>query len=219
MNAPYSPEMPPPLPAVRVKRRNRWFVTLCVFFGIFGLTAASAAWWYHHNFNATPFKTETLSATERDALNGKLATLGGTQVPADPSRTIVLNEREINAWIASQPGLADKVKVHLDKGLLGATVLLPVEEGAFLLGGKTIRIKVSFNTSLDSASHKLSFSLADVSVGGISVPNSWLSGAKGVNLLADNGPGSPNQEFLHQIAAGIRDFKIDNGELRLVLNE
>ncbi len=218
----------PPAPA-HSTGRQKLLVVLCVFFGIFGITAASATWWYHHNFRAAPFKPVNLTVAEQDTLQSKLAALetGKTselEAPApapavsDPAKTIVLSEREINGWLASQPDFADKVKFHMNNDMVGATILVPVDPSVSYIGGKTIRIKVAFNTKLD-ADHKLNFSLADVSVGGISLPNAWLYDAKGLNLFADNGPGSVNSEFLQRFAAGIKDFQIRNGELRMVLND
>ena len=210
---------------------------LCVLVGIIGITGSAATIWYYHNFRAAPFKPVNLTVAEKDTLNSKLAALetgrlselepstpapaaspAPAPAPSDPAKTIVLSEREINGWLASQPEWADKVKFHMNNDMVGATFLLPVDPSVKYIGGKTVRIKVAFNTKLD-ADHKLNFSLADVSVGGISLPNAWLNDAKGVNLFADNGPGSINSEFLQRFAAGIKDFSIRNGELRMVLND
>lgn len=232
----------PPTPA-RSSAGQKLLVVLCVFFGIFGIAAAAVTAWYYYNFRAAPFKPVNLSVAEQDTLKSKLAALetGRTSElepstpapgsapaphlpspapapPSDPAKTIVLSEREINGWLASQPDLADKVKFHMNNDTVGATILVPVDPSVKYVGGKTIRIKVAFNTKLD-ADHKLNFSLADVSVGGISLPNAWLNDMKGLNLLADNGPGSVNSEFLQRFAAGIKDLQIRNGELRMVLND
>lgn len=230
----------PPTPA-RSSGGQKVLVVLCVLVGIIGIVASAATFWYYHNFRAAPFKPVSLSLAEQDTLKSKLAALetGRTSelepsasspspakvtppapapAPSDPAKTIVLSEREINGWLASQPEWADKVKFHMNNDMLGATFLLPVDPSVEYIGGKTIRIKVAFNTKLD-ADHKLNFSLADVSVGGISLPNAWLGDAKGVNFFADNGPGSFDSEFLQRFAAGIKDFRVSNGELRMVLND
>jgi hypothetical protein len=208
-----------------------------VLIGIIGITASVATFWYHHNFQAAPFKPVNLTVAEQDTLKSKLAALESGRIselepstpaptparvtppaPSDPAKTIVLSEREINGWLASQPEWADKVKFHMNNDMVGATFLLPVDPSVKYIGGKTVRIKVAFNTKLD-ADHKLNFSLADVSVGGISLPNAWLGDAKGLNLFANNGPGSFDSEFLQRFAAGIKDLQVSNGELRMVLND
>ncbi len=204
-------------------------MVVCIFFGIFGLVTAGVTWWYFHYFHPAPFQPVALSQPESEALQAKLATLQGrlekspgTSVSvssaSDPAKTIVLSEREINGWLAAQQDIGDKVRVHLENNLFGATLLLPMDPSLAFVGGKTLRVRVSFNAMLD-ATHHLVLSLADISVGGIPVPNAWLNGAKGMNLLADNGPGSPNQRFLNQVTAGLRAFQINQGELRLVLND
>ncbi|QIF05935.1 hypothetical protein [Roseimicrobium sp. ORNL1] len=230
----------PPTPA-RSSGGQKVLVVLCALVGIIGIVASATTFWYYHNFRAAPFKPVNLSLAEQDTLKSKLAALESGKLseldpsapakatppahapapapaPSDPAKTIVLSEREINGWLASQPDWADKVKFHMNNDMLGATFLLPVDPSVAYIGGKTVRIKVAFNTKLD-ADHKLNFSLADVSVGGISLPNAWLGDAKGLNLFADNGPGSINSEFLQRFAAGIKDFRVSNGELRMVLND
>jgi hypothetical protein len=234
----------PPIPA-RSSGRQKVLVVLCVLVGIVGITASAATIWYYHNFRAAPFKPVDLTVAEQDTLNSKLAALQSgdlselepstptpspsptvtpAPVPSDPAKTIVLSEREINGWLASEPQWADKVKFHMKNDMVGATILLPIDPSVKYIGGKTVRIKVAFNTKLDEH-HKLHFSLADLSVGGIpvrhdiSLPNAWLGDAKGVNLFADNGSGSFSPEFLQRFAAGIKDFKVSNGELRMVLND
>lgn len=203
--------------------KRRLLITVCVLFGIFGLTAASAAFWYHYNFNASPFKPVALSAGEQQTLDAKMAVLGGKvqelepPAPSDPAKTIVLNEREINAWLQQQ-GLGETVKFSIRNGGIAATVLAPVEEEVPMLGGHTVRLQVAFNTKLDE-NRRFALSLADVSVGGISLPNAWLGGVKGLNLMAQNDPGMEESPFLKGFAAGIKDFQVRDGELRMVLND
>lgn len=215
------PHFPPAVP--RAPRSSRVWLVVGIFFGTLAVATGSAAWWYSHYFKPAPFKPVALSATEQQTLNSKLESLDGSAkpgstVPADQAKTIVLTEREINGWLAGQAGLGETVKVHLQNDTMAASVLVPVDPSVPYVGGRTLRIKVAFNTLLDQQRH-FNLSLADVSVGGISLPNAWLNGAKGLNILADNGPGSPNQKFLQQFSAGIKDFKIHNGELRMVLND
>lgn len=228
----------PPTPA-RLSGGNKVLVVLCVLVGIIGIVGSAATIWYYYNFRAAPFKPVSLTVAEQDTLKSKVAALETGRLselepstptpspavaPSDPAKTIVLSEREINGWLASYPEWADKVKLHMNNDMVGATFLVPVDPSVKYVGGKTIRIKVAFNTKLDE-NHKLHFSLASLSVGGIpvshdiSLPNAWLGDAKGVNLFADNGPGSFNSEFLQRFAAGIKDFKVRNGELRMVLND
>ena len=222
MNDPLIPAAPSA--AAPVQARSTWkrklFTTLCILFGIFGLTAASAAFWYHYNFNASPFKPVALTAAEQQTLDAKMMLLGGKVQelePIDPAKTIVLNEREINAWLEQQ-GLGETVKFSIRNGGIAATILAPVEEEVPLLGGHTVRLKVAFNTKLDE-NRRFALSLADVNVGGISLPNAWLGNLKGLNLLAQNGEAGVDSPVLEGFAAGIKDFQVRSGELRIILND
>lgn len=210
-----------------LQARSSWkrklLMTACVLFGVFGVTAASAAFWYHYNFHASAFTPVALTAGEQQTLNAKMAVLGGKvqelepPAPSDPAKTIVLNEREINAWLEQQ-GLGETVKFSIRNGGVAATVLAPVEEDVPFLGGNTVRFQVAFNTKLDE-NRRFALSLADVNVGGISFPNAWLGGIKGLNLLAQGDAGMEDSPFLQSFAAGIKDFQVRNGELRMVLND
>lgn len=213
MNNTPAPVAAPVNPPV-VKRRFTWtkrlLVASCVLAGL-------GVFWYQYNLNASPFKPVQLSAAEQEAVQAKLATLENMAPPTDPAKTIVLNEREINGFLQSQ-GLGEQIKVNIHNGGVGAQFLLPVDETAPVFAGKTIRIKVAFNSHLD-ANRQLAFSLADVSVGGISLPNSWLGNLKGLNMLDTNRMGEGDAGFFKSFAAGIKDFQLRNGELRVVLND
>jgi hypothetical protein len=229
MNAPQLPAEAPSAP-VPLQRRSsagrKLLITFSVLFGLFGLTAASAAFWYHHNFHAT-LKPVALTVGEQQALEAKMAALGGktqpldTPAPSDPAKTIVLNEREINAWLQQQ-SLHENVQFHIRNGGFAVTVVAPVEDDTPLLGpfmgGSNVRLKFAFNSELDK-DRQLTLSLADVSVAGISLPNAWLGEMKGVNLLEQTSAAQEVAAFQRSFAAGIKDFQLRNGEMRVVLND
>lgn len=186
--------------------------------GTCAIAAASATIWYQYNLHASNFRPVQLSAAEQQAVKDKLDVLGGQATPAsDPSKTIVLNEREINGYLESQ-GLGETVKVNIRNGNVGATILAPVDEEVPLLGGHTVRVNIAFNTKLDE-NHRFALSLADITVGGISLPNAWLGGIKGLNLFAEDHQGANDSPLLKGFAAGIKDLQVKNGELRMVLND
>jgi hypothetical protein len=239
----------PPAPvqsdAGLLQPRSSWkrklLMTVCVLFAIFGLATASFAVWYQYNFHASPFKPIALSAAEQQTLDTKMAVLGGKSLdgrpvnappvkveqelaapaPSDPAKTIVLNEREINAWLKEQ-GWGDNFQFQIRKSGFGATILTPVDEDTPLLGaffaGHTVRVQVTFDTKLDE-NHHLALKLADLKIGGISIPNDWMGRIKDLDLLATSGAGSEDSPFVKGFAAGIKDFKVRDGELRMVLND
>lgn len=211
---------PPVLPPAEIQQgRSSWrkklLITGVVVLGVCGISAGSAALWYNYNFNASSFRPIQLTAAEQQVVEQKMAELEGELPASDPSKTIVLNEREINGFLEQQ-GLGETVKVQIKKDGVGATFLVPVDEQVALIGGHTIRLNVAFNTKLDD-SKKFMLSLADVNVGGISLPNAWLGNIKGLNLLADSG--NEGLPMVNAFAAGIKALHMKNGEMRLVLND
>jgi hypothetical protein len=212
--------LPPPLPgepsyAQRHSSTGRTLLIITVVvLSICGVAAASGLWWYEHNFHASPFSPVQLTASEQAALDKKMSEIKAGAVPAtDPAKTIVLSEREINGFLKEQ-GMGDTVKVKIDNGRISATALVPFDKDVPVLGGKTVRLKLAMNTELDHA-HRLALRVADVNVSGISLPNAWLGGIKGFNLLADDAKDSP----LKNLADGIKTFDVRDGEVRVVLNE
>jgi hypothetical protein len=221
MNTNSPPPLDSPKSAPAVQTRSGWkqkvLIASCVFFGVTGVGAASAAWWYQYNFNTQAFKPVQLSLTEQKAVEEKMAAIENQPAPSDPAKTIVLNEREINGYLEQQ-GLGETVKVNINKNGLGATILAPVDEDVPLLGGRTLRLKVAFNTKLND-DKRFALSLADVSVSGISLPNAWLGNIKGLNLLDDQGHADGGSPLLRAFAAGVKSLNMGNGEMRLVLND
>ncbi|MCE9519535.1 MAG: hypothetical protein K8R87_08285 [Verrucomicrobia bacterium] len=190
--------------------KRKLLIAACVIFGITGIAAASAAYWYHHNFQAAPFKPVQLSPVEQQALEKKL------QVPAaaaDPAKSIVLSEREINGWLQEQ-GLGEHLKVSIGSSGITVSALLPVDGEVPFIGGKTVRFKIALNAQLD-AKHHLALQISNVAVGGISPPNAWLGGIKGQDLLADAELDPTAKAFV----AGIKSVEFSSGEIRVQLNE
>lgn len=220
-----------PAPAAAVKPRSSWkkkaLIVTSIILGSATLAAAGTAWWVKRNIYASPFSPVVLAATEQAALNGKLEALKQSgelnpavapTAPVDPEvekRTLTLSDREINAFLKEQ-GLGEQIKVSLHNGGGTATFLLPLNPEQEVGKGATVRISVSLGAKM-GADKKFALSLTDVSVGGLPLPNAWLGDIKGLNLLADS-PVSDDPVF-KAFAAGIRDFNIQSGVMRVVLNE
>lgn len=216
----------PVVPSVPVAPRSSWkkkaLVVTAIVLGSAGIAAGGTALWVKHNIYASALKPVALTQTEQADLQGKLQVLGQqgavAAAPIDPEvakRTLTISEREINAFLSEQ-GLGEQVKVEFTNGGAAATVLVPVDKEAPVLGGTTLRFRFAFGAHIDQGKN-VAFSLNDISVGGVPVPNAWLGNLKGLNLLAD----SPMQSdpAVKGFLAGIRDFKIESGVMRIVLNE
>jgi hypothetical protein len=211
-----------------VSARSSWqkkaLVIASVVLGTAGLAVAGSAWWVKHNVYASAMQPVMLSASEQTELDGKLRTLetgasaAPAQAPVDPEvvkRTLTISDREINAFLAQQ-GLGEQVKVSLTKGGAAATVLVPMDKDVPFVGGTTLRLQVAIGAQMDN-SKQFALRVTDVSVGGVPLPNAWLGNMKGANLLAESNISS--DPAVKGFLAGIRDFEIQDGNLRVILNE
>jgi len=222
-------ELPPSVPspaAPPVAARSTWkkkaLIVTSIILGSATLAAAGTAWWVKRNIYASPFSPVMLTSSEQTALDGKLEALkqsaAAEPAPVDPEiekRTLTLTDREINAFFEQQ-GLGEQIKVSLHSGGGTATFLLPLGAEGEVGNGMTLRIGISLGAKMDD-NKKFALSISDVSVGGVPMPNAWLGNMKGLNLMADH-PVSEDPAF-KAFVAGIRDFQIKAGQLRVVLNE
>lgn len=215
--------------AAPIKPASSWKKKLLLIGGIFilgcGITAAATAWWVKRNIYASPFKPVMLSQAEQAAFDEKLRILKAEAAPpvdgkteeqraAEAKRTLSITENEINGYLAKQ-GLGEQFKVSLGDGDATVALVAPVDKDVPFIGGTTLRVKVALHAMIGS-DRKCALSIADVSVGGVPLPNAWLGDIKGVNMLAANVQADPvAKRFLD----GIRELVIANGAVRVVLNE
>ncbi|HBJ84648.1 MAG TPA: hypothetical protein DDZ88_12410 [Verrucomicrobiales bacterium] len=205
----------PAAPRAR-SRKKVVLITLAVILGCAGIAAATGALWVKHTFYPSPIQPVSLTATEKAEFDSKLQVLGNpAAIPADEAnRTIIVNEREVNAYLAQQQ-LGENVEVKFGEGSVSAAVIFQAPEDFPVFPNQKIRLRFTFGTSL-TPEHKLSLKLDDLSLGGISLPNSWIGDIKGVDLVAQNVETDP---ALQKFLAGIQSMEIHNGTLRLVLNK
>ncbi|HEY1050302.1 MAG TPA: hypothetical protein VGE39_11125 [Prosthecobacter sp.] len=191
-------------------------ITLGVMLGCAGIAAATGALWVKHTFYPSPITPVSLTVAEKAEFDHKLQALNDpSAIPTDElNRTLVINEREVNAYLAQQE-LGETVQVKFGNGNVSAAIILTAPEDFPLFPNQKIRLRFTFGTSL-TPEHKLSLKLDDLSLGGISLPNSWIGDIKGVDLVAENVETDPGlQKFL----AGIQSLDVRDGELKLVLNK
>lgn len=206
------------------------------------LAAAALTFWAVRTyFYTSEFKPVSLSQKEQVALDGKLRGLGleprdvmpdanrGAQedrfdedgrLLAEPysevgaSRNVSLNERELNAMIASSPEFARRFAIDLSSDLASAKLLIPMDPDFPVLGGKTIRVTAGLE--VDYRNQRPVVILRGVSVMGVPVPNAWLGNFKNVDLVEQFG-GDPG--FWRSFAAGIESISVEDGRLELSLKE
>lgn len=186
------------------------------------LTAVGTVWWVKRNLYASPLRPVELSQTEQSALNDKLAQLElAEEVVPPPSapelkdpRTISLTAKEINGFLADQ-GIGEQVKLDLSRNRIAANFLLPIDENAPLFAGTTLRIRLAISALMNEAG-KLVIKVDDISLGGIPLPNAWLGDIKGLDLVSGE---LGNDPAVQRFVSGIKDFRLENGQVQIVLNE
>jgi hypothetical protein len=130
------------------------------------------------------------------------------------SREILITERELNAIIARNTDLADKLAIDLSDGLISAKLLVRLDEDFPFLGGKIVRARAGME--ILHVRGKPVVALKGVTVMGAPLPNAWLGGLKGKDLVKEYGG---KDGFWKAFADGIENIEVMDGGLRVVLKE
>lgn len=193
---------------------NGWYLAGGILFAIL-VSVIISVWLVSHWLFPQQLEPVVLAPQETRVLEQKL---GGLQAePYDESaasREILFSERELNALLARNPQMAQRMAIHLDKDLASATLLLPLEPDFPLLGGQTLRITAG--VELRQWEARPVIILRGVSVWGVPLPNSWLGGLKHIDLIEAFGhePG-----LWKALAEGIAEVEVQRGQLRIRLKE
>jgi hypothetical protein len=179
------------------------------------------------------FKPVRLTDREQRVLDGKIQSLTspgrrpvenrvqGTGVleperysETGANRQIQLTERELNALLAKNTDLAQKLAIDLSEDMASAKLLVPLDPELPILGGKTL--KVTAGMELRYSNRKPVVILRGVSIWGVPIPNAWLGGIKNIDLVSEFGM---ENGFWRTLAAGIEDIRIADGRLSVTLKE
>ncbi len=197
------------------------------------------AWWIKSNLYASPFVPTRLTENEQQALTAKLDRLQRSMASdRKPLRTEVaetksegrlapepytedaarrelrLTERELNALVAKDEDTARHVAIALSRDLVSVKLVIPVDEGLPLLGGKTLRLNCGVTVRHEAG--KPVVALRGVSIGGVPIPGAWLGGLKNVDLVREFGdPGG----FWDLFSRGVEDIRVSDGALVVKLKE
>jgi hypothetical protein len=179
------------------------------------------------------FKPVELSKSESQALADKIDRLDPTiqskNDPADKyakvltpdkyredaaSRHVTFTERELNALLAKNTDLAEKIAIDLSDNLASAKLILPLDPDLPVLGGKTLKLNAGLELRYEEA--KPVVRLRGISLWGAPLPNSWLGGIKNVDLVQEFGGESG---FWKAFADGIEYIRVEDGKLSVQLKE
>lgn len=152
--------------------------------------------------------------SERDAprLEPNLEPEPYSEDPAD--REVGISERELNALLAHNTNLAERLAIDLSDDLASAKLLIPVDPDFPVMGGRILRVHAG--VELRVANGRPVVILRGISLMGVPLPNAWLGNLKQVDLVERfGGQGG----FWSAFAGGIEEMSVREGELKLVLAE
>lgn len=194
----------PPLPA----RRRSCLVKGLVVMAILALTLGGL--WAWHN---RPIQPVELTAREKAVVAAKMELI--QQPAARPyekgSREIILSERELNGLLHENTAFGQAVSFELARNAVHARVETDLDPDLPLVGGKHLKARARFLVS--PVPGQVTFVLDDLTLWGVSLPNEWLGGLKGHDLLAEL-LGAQNGRL-----AGVEEFKVEPGRLVIRLAE
>jgi hypothetical protein len=130
------------------------------------------------------------------------------------SRRISFTERELNAMIANNTELAEKLAVKLADNMVSIKLLIPLDPDLPMLGGKTLR--VSAGAELAYREGRPVIKLKGISLMGVPIPNAWLGGIKNIDLIREFGA---NNGFWKTFADGVDSISVADGFLKVQLKE
>ncbi|MEM7386655.1 MAG: hypothetical protein AAF514_17090 [Verrucomicrobiota bacterium] len=234
-------------PSAPVKKKSKFWKIFGIGIGVILLALLLAAlmvfFWYRYNFHAGKFNPINLSKPEVVVVEEKLEKIGETPPrsqrdigeavgerhavsemevpieesvdPAEEARTVMITEKELNGMLHKNTGLGDELKIVLDRDSIGARWVKDMPDDVPILGGKTIRVKVGVGAYIDE-NGKLALMINNVTLGGVPMPNAWLGDIKGINVVEEYGSDIP---LLDNFARGIKELKIEDGRMMVILNE
>lgn len=129
-------------------------------------------------------------------------------------REIHFTEREVNAIIATNTDLADKLAIDLADNLVSARMLVPMDPDFPMLGGKVLRLKAGVELSYKEGRPVVK--LRGVSLMGVPLPNAWLGGMKNIDLVREF---SADEGMWKAFSDGVESISIAEGRILVRLKE
>ena len=204
---------------------------LLIGLGIVVLVVVAGYWVFTQYLFPTSFTPVELSQQEQQQLDKKLNQLGIATMPAasnkqrepltpepyqerDADREIFFTEKELNALLAHNTDLANKLAIDLSDNLASAKLLIDLDPELPVLGGKTLKVTAGMELRLGKG--KPVAILKGVSVWGVPLPNAWLGNLKNIDLIKEFGDAGG---FWQAINQGVEEMEITEGKLRVKLKK
>jgi hypothetical protein len=193
-------ESPPPILRKSAPFPKALAITAILILALGGL------WWWHNR----PIRPVVLTSEEKAVVEAKVEAL---QKPAEPvyekgSKDIILTERELNGLLNQNSNLGETLRFELVTNAIHARLETDLDPDLPIFGGKRLKARARF--LVGGAPGKSALVLDDLTVWGISLPNDWLCGLKGQDLLG---------EALGGGIGGVEEFKVERGRLFIRLKD
>ena len=144
--------------------------------------------------------------------SGALEPLPYSEEGAD--RSLELSERELNAIVARNTELADKVAIDLADNLVSARLRIPMDPDFPFFGGRTLKARAGVEVKFEQTQPIVV--LKGVSVMGVPIPNAWMGGLKNIDLVDHFGQ---TEGFWKSFSSGVDHVEVVEGALRNTLKE
>lgn len=218
---------------VNLPQHNRALRTIVITALVTVALCISAYWLFTRYLFPSHFNPVELSAAETQTLNQKLQSVSLPLIDNKSSsnanaltpeayseknalREVSFSEREINAYLAHNTDLSDKLVIDLSNDLISAKWLLPLDPEFPLLGGKTLKLTAGVEVAYRD--EKPVIKLRGVSLWGVPLPDAWLGYMKNVDLIKEFG-GPNNDGFWKRFADGIEYIDVAEGDLLITLKK
>ncbi|MFN2309551.1 MAG: arginine N-succinyltransferase [Gammaproteobacteria bacterium] len=206
----------------------RWPQVMLIVLATLVITAGITYWVLSQTLFLKAFSPVELKVKETQVLDGKLRALGigleahAADRPLEPERysevgakrEVSFSERELNALLARNTDLAQKLAIDLSDDLISAKLLVPLEADFPVLGGKTLRVNAG--VELAYKDQRPIVVLKGVSLMGVPIPNAWLGNLKNVDLVQTFGG---DQGFWKSFSDGVEYLHVEDGRLLIKLKE
>ncbi|SHJ35589.1 hypothetical protein SAMN02745181_1860 [Rubritalea squalenifaciens DSM 18772] len=180
---------------------------LRVFLVLFLLLVVSigVTWWWVNR----PIEPVKLTDQEIQQVEEKVEAVK-TSSYQPGAKEIVFTERELNGLLSQKTPYGDQLQFELEDDAIHARVESDLDEGMPIVGGRRLKAKARFIVKHE-AGVPPELVLDDVTVWAVSLPNDWLGGLKGKNLLA--------QMLGESSLPGIESISVQPGRLVIRLKE
>lgn len=220
---------PPTVSPERGPKRKRSFWKIAFFVLLALVLILVALWWWHNR----PIKPVQLSAQEKVVVEEKLQRVQPAALRDDRGadspvvsaaeaetatdteyqkgkKEFIITERELNGLLNEHTKLGDSLRFELYDGEVRARAATKLDEDFPIIGGKTLKMRARFFA--ETTNGVPSLVLDDLTVWGVSLPNDWIGGLKGQNILGEVLGTGDN-------ISGVEHLEVQRGQLWIKLKE